>query len=295
MRCKITNSAQKCSTIKSPLTFCGKGLHSGLDVVLTLKSAKCGEGIVFVRTDVSAEKNNKIHCNFNNVTDLTFNTTISNADGISVSTVEHLLAALWSAQISDCLIEINNQEAPIMDGSSLIFLNGLKTAATTIFDASFDAPMPLATIEAEVFVSEKDSSITALPPLYQGQLLIDFEIDFKCKQVGAQRFVFEPSMGDSFGSEIAHAKTFALKKDYDYLRSIGYAKGGEESNGILLETEKIFNPQYLTYANDFVRHKILDLLGDFYTSGHLFSGRFICKKSGHKLTNTFLKTLFNTN
>jgi UDP-3-O-[3-hydroxymyristoyl] N-acetylglucosamine deacetylase len=150
----------------------------------------------------------------------------------------------------------------------------------------------LLTVQNDVFVGDEKSSITAKPPLYQGQFMIEFEIDFDCKQVGFQKFVFEPSNGDCFASQIAHAKTFALKKDYDYLKSIGYALGGRLSNGILLESDKIHNPEYLTYKDDFVRHKILDFIGDLYTSGHLFSGRFFCKKSGHKLSNILLKSLF---
>lgn len=286
---EIVDSKYNKRTILNPVRFSGLGLHSGKSVLMTVKPSQQNTGIIFIRTDVLDDAKNSIKINYNNVTDLTFNTTISNEFGVEVSTVEHLLAALYSLKITDCIVEIDSKETPIMDGSSLIFLNGLKT---TMID-EFEDKIPLAVIKKDIKVVDNQSSIEAKTPLYKDQFYIEFEIDFDCKEVGFQKFIFEPSKGDSFGSEISHAKTFALKSDYDYLQSIGYAKGGRLDNGILLEKEKIHNPQALTFKDDFVRHKILDFLGDLYTSGHLFSGRFYCKKSGHKLSNILLKTLFN--
>jgi len=272
------------ATLRDSVAFSGKALHSGVDVSITINPLHDGTGIFFRRTDI-ADKDNMIKANFKNVSDLTFNTSIKNEAGVEVATTEHLMAALWYYGITDCIIDINNRELPTLDGASKAFLFGLKTCEKVFFTKI----MPIITISDSFAVEHKDTYIKAEP--YNG-LCVDFTIDFACKEVGVQRYIFDQAKGDCFESDIAHAKTFALKKDYDYLKTIGYAQGGDENNGILMTEEEVVNKSAMTFKDDFVRHKILDFIGDIYTSGHLFNAKFTCYKSGHALTNQLLKKIF---
>ncbi len=284
MRNNITQSITYRATLRDQVAFSGKALHSGVDVSITINPLHDCTGIFFRRTDVT-DKHNIIEANFKNVSDLTFNTSIKNDSGVEVSTTEHLMAALWCYGITDCIIDINNKELPTLDGASKAFLFGLKTCEKVFFTQT----MPAITISETFVVEHKDTHIKVEP--YNG-LCVDFTIDFACKEVGVQRYIFDQANGDCFESDIAHAKTFALKKDYDYLKSIGYAQGGDENNGILMTEDEVVNKSAMMFKDDFVRHKILDFIGDLYTSGHLFNAKFTCYKSGHALTNQLLKKIF---
>ncbi len=285
MKIQKTPSSQLRATIASSVKFNGKALHSGKNVSIEIKPSNKG-GIIFKRVDIT-DKNNEITAHFNNVSDLTFNTSIQNDVGVVVSTTEHLMAALWCCGISDCIVEIDEQELPTLDGASKTFLFGLKTVEKVLLTDL----VPQCNILEFLEIKLKDTFIKVEP--YSG-LCIDFIIDFSCKEVGIQRYVFDTSRGDCFESDISHAKTFALKKDYDYLKTIGYAQGGDEYNAILLDEDDIVNKSAITFADDFVRHKVLDFIGDIYTSGYLFNAKFTCYKSGHALTNQMLKQIFNS-
>ena len=243
------------TTIQNPISCYGIGVHSGKKTQVTLKPAKPGTGVVFVRTDV-ATLDNKIQASYCNVFDTTLSTSIKNNAGIQVSTIEHLMAAIWGCSISNIIIEIDGPEVPIMDGSSKPFVFMIECAGKK----QQNAAMRFLKLIKEVRVSDNGSEIIAQPST---ETYIDLTIDFASPVIGKQQHVFSSNV--SFKDEIADSRTFGFVHELDYLQSKGLAKGASLDNAIGIDKDIILNHEGLRHKNEFVRHKLLDLLGYLFS------------------------------
>ena len=269
-------------TINKNITFMGVGLHSGLDVTMTIKPAEPNSGIIFKRIDL--KENNIVIPNIFNVSSAVFCTTISNENGTSVSTIEHLMGALYGLGIDNALIEINNQEVPILDGSAKLFVeaisrNGIKNS---------NAPIKIVKIERKIEFNDGNKTISIEPSKIS--LDIDFELKYENEMIGTQRNlvkVFESDLTDIYNS-----RTFCLFEDVEKLKEMGLAKGGNLDNAIVVKNDKVLNKNGLRNDKEFVNHKILDCMGDLYLAGYKIIGKIICSQGGHKLTNQLLRKVF---
>ena len=269
-------------TINQNLTFKGIGLHSGLEATMTIKPAEPNSGIVFKRIDL--RKNNIIIPNIFNVSSAVFCTTISNEAGASISTIEHLMGALYGLGIDNALVEIDNQEVPILDGSAKIFVE----AISKIGIKSSEAPIKIVKIEKKIEFEDGHKTISIEPSKIS--LDIDFELKYKNSLIGTQRNfvkVFESDLTDIYNS-----RTFCLYEDIEKLKEMGLAKGGSLNNAIVVKNNEILNENNLRNEKEFVNHKILDCMGDLYLAGYKIIGKIICSQGGHKLTNQLLRKVF---
>ena len=269
-------------TIKKDTTFTGIALHSGLDVTVTIKPADPNFGIVFKRVDL--KNNNLVYPNFMNVTNTSLNTTIENEYGVKVSTIEHLMGALFCLGIDNALIEINNEEVPILDGSAKVFIEKLIAAEIN----SSDHPIKIIKINKEVKFSDGERFILIKPSTLS--LNIDFELKYKNRLIGNQRNkvkVYEDDLSDVYNS-----RTYCLYEDIELIKKNGLAKGGSLDNAIVVKDEKVLNNDGLRNQKEFVNHKILDCIGDLYTSGYRIIANIICSQGGHYLTNKLLRKVF---
>ena len=269
-------------TISKNLTFEGVGLHSGLSVIMTIKPAEPNSGIIFKRIDI--KENNVIIPNIFNVSSAVFCTTISNEFGVSVSTVEHLMGALYGLGVDNALIEINNQEVPILDGSAKLFVE----AISKIGIKNSDAPIKIVKIEKKIKFNDGNKTISIEPSKIS--LDIDFELKYENDFIGTQRNlvnVFESDLTDIYNS-----RTFCLFEDIEKLKKMGLAKGGNLDNAIVVKNNEILNKNSLRNDKEFVNHKILDCMGDLYLAGYKIIGKIICSQGGHKLTNQLLRKVF---
>lgn len=270
----------KQQTFENPVKISGIGLHSGLKSEIVLEQAPENAGIVFCNKDV------QIKALYSNVQD-TQNCTCLQREGIKVSTIEHLMAALYALKIDNAMIEISNPELPIADGSAKILLEILKKATLK----EQNAPRKrLKVVQKVHFEDDKGNYIELLPTKKEG-LHIYFEIDFPSKIVGRQIFDADINF-DVFESKIAPARTFCEKYQIDYLRSVGLIKGGSLENAVVLDGEKILNPEGFRVKNECVNHKVLDLIGDLYTSGFFIDADVKAFRTGHFHNNAVLKKLF---
>ena len=269
-------------TINGDITFQGIGLHSGLVVTMTIKPAAPNSGIIFKRIDL--KENNIVIPNIFNVSSAVFCTTISNENGTSVSTIEHLMGALYGLGIDNALIEIDNQEVPILDGSAKLFVeaisrNGIKNS---------NAPIKIVKIEKKIEFNDGNKTISIEPSKIS--LDIDFELKYENEMIGTQRNlvkVFESDLTDIYNS-----RTFCLFEDVEKLKEMGLAKGGNLDNAIVVKNDKLLNENGLRNDKEFVNHKILDCMGDLYLAGYKIIGKIICSQGGHKLTNQLLRKVF---
>ena len=269
-------------TVKSIISFNGIALHSGLTVNLCIKPAEPNFGIVFKRVDLKS--NNLVYPNFNNVSNTSLNTTVENEFGAKVSTIEHLMGALFGLGIDNALIEIDNEEVPILDGSAKEFIEkilsvGIKTSA---------APIKIIKIEKEITFSDGERFISIKPSTLS--LDIEFELKYKNKIIGNQKNkvkVFEDDLTDVFNS-----RTYCLYEDIELIQKKGLAKGGNLKNAIVVKEKEILNPEGLRNEKEFVNHKILDCIGDLYTSGYRIVASIKCSQGGHYLTNQLLRKVF---
>ena len=272
-------------TILKPVSFNGIGLHSGLKVNLTLKPAEPNTGILFKRIDL--KENNILIPSFLHVTNTSLNTTISNDYGVKVSTIEHLMGALFGLGIDNVLVEIDNEEVPIMDGSAKLFVekiisSGFKNSQT---------PIKIIKILKKIEFKEGPKYISIEPSVLN--LNIDFELKYESKFIGNQRNnikVYEDDLTDIFNS-----RTFCLYEDIETIKKNGLAKGGSLENAIVVKGEKVLNNEGLRNNKEFVNHKILDCMGDLYTSGYRMIGSLVCSQGGHYLTNQLLRKVFENN
>ncbi|MDB3947462.1 UDP-3-O-acyl-N-acetylglucosamine deacetylase [Candidatus Pelagibacter sp.] len=269
-------------TIKSKVLFSGIALHSGLKVNLCIKPAEPNFGIVFKRTDY--KDNNLIYPNFLNVTNTMLNTTIENEFGVKVSTIEHLMGALFGLGIDNALIEIDNEEVPILDGSAKEFIEKIINCGLEVSEA----PIKVIKINKEVKFSDGNRFITIEPSTLS--LDIDFELKYENQIIGNQRNkvkVFEDDLTNVFNS-----RTFCLFEDVELIRKKGLGKGGSLDNAIVVNDNKVLNQEGLRNDKEFVNHKILDCIGDLFTSGYRIIAKIKCSQGGHYLTNQLLRKVF---
>ncbi|MDC1163467.1 UDP-3-O-acyl-N-acetylglucosamine deacetylase [Candidatus Pelagibacter sp.] len=269
-------------TINQDITFNGIGLHSGLAVTMTVKPAAPNTGIIFKRIDL--KENNVVVPNIFNVSSAVFCTTISNDHGVSVSTIEHLMGALYGLGIDNVLIEIDNQEVPILDGSAKLFVE----AISKIGIKNSDTPIKIIKILRKIEFVDENKTITLEPSKIS--LDIDFELKYTNEFIGTQRNsvkVFESDLSDIYNS-----RTFCLFEDIEKLKELGLAKGGTIDNAIVVKDNQVLNQNGLRNQKEFVNHKILDCMGDLYLAGYKIIGKIVCSQGGHKLTNQLLRKVF---
>jgi len=269
-------------TINENISFKGVGLHSGLEAILTIKPAEPNTGIIFKRIDI--KENNIVIPNIFNVSSAVFCTTISNDYNVSVSTIEHLMGALYGMGIDNALIEINNQEVPILDGSAKMFVE----AISNIGIRNSETPIKVIKIEKKIEFTDGKKGITIEPSKIS--LDIDFELKYENELIGIQRNlvkVYESDLTDVYNS-----RTFCLLEDVKKLKEMGLAKGGSLQNAIVVKNNKILNEEGLRNKKEFVNHKILDCMGDLYLTGYKIIGKIVCTQGGHKLTNQLLRKVF---
>ncbi|MCR9256310.1 MAG: UDP-3-O-acyl-N-acetylglucosamine deacetylase [Alphaproteobacteria bacterium] len=272
-------------TLKTSVTCQGVGLHSGAATTLRLRPGRPDSGICFVRTDVT-DLPNRIPALYDRVTDTLLNTRIENEHGVFVSTIEHLMAALAGEEIDNAVIEVSGPEVPIMDGSSSEFLALIHEAGVVEQEALRRAIRILKPIETV----EKDGFARLLPTEGNG-FTVDFEIDFASPAIGRQIWTGKPVNG-TFLAEISRARTFGFKHEVDHLRAMGLARGGSLENAVVVDGDQVLNPEGLRYEDEFVRHKVLDCVGDLYLAGRPIIGHFEGAKTGHAFHNRLLRALF---
>ena len=270
-------------TISKPITISGIGLHTGIDVSMRLIPAQADFGIKFYRTDLTS--NNVVEAIWSNVSNTELSTTISNRSGASISTIEHLMSCLSGLHIDNIKIEINGPEVPIMDGSSKDFVNLIEASPIK----NLNKKRKTIKVKKNILVKKNDSSVELKP---NNQFSIDFEIDFPSKVINKQSCHLQLINGN-YKHDIASARTFGFEKDVNILRSNGLALGGSLENAVVVGENKILNEEGLRFNDEFVRHKILDSIGDLYLAGAPIQGYFFGNKSGHYLNNLLLKSLFS--
>ena len=276
----MTHLTQK--TIKNNVSFSGVALHSGLDVNICIKPAEPNFGIVFKRVDLS--NNNLVYPNFMNVTNTSLNTTVENEFGVRISTIEHLMGALFGLGIDNALIEIDSEEVPILDGSAKEFIEKIMLSGIKISEA----PIKIIKINKEIKYEEGERYISIQPSKLS--LDINFQLKYKNELIGNQSNkikVYEDDLTNIFNS-----RTFCLFEDIELIKNNGLAKGGSLKNAIVVKDKEILNPEGLRNEKEFVNHKILDCIGDLYTSGYRIVASINCSQGGHYLTNQLLRKVF---
>ena len=272
------------TTLNTPVSFEGIALHSGLNTKITILPTEADQGITFKRVDL--KKNNLIQANFTNVSSAKLCSTLKNEKGVKVSTVEHLLAALYIANIDNAIIEIDNEEVPIMDGSAKNFISVLnKTEIKTLKNK-----IKYLKIISKIELIENQKKISIEPNDFA--LEVDFKLNYDNKIIGKQRNIVNFQTDDL--EDIYNSRTFCLFEDIEKIKKLGLAKGGSLDNAIVVGKNKLLNNNGLRNEKEFVNHKILDLAGDFVLSGYRILGKVICEQGGHLLTNSFLKKLFTS-
>ena len=269
-------------TIAKKTIFKGVGLHSGLNTEVKILPAAENFGIVFKRID--HDKDNIIKANFKNVSSAKLCTTLENKFNITVSTVEHLLAALYITGIDNALIEINNSEVPIMDGSSKEFVEAINEIGVK----NLNAKRKYLKVIKKFEFKENEKTISIEPN--DNGLEVNFQLVYANKVIGTQsnKVNFE----DSDLTNVYTSRTFCLFEDIEKIQKIGLAKGGSLENAVVVKDDKILNAEGLRNNKEFVNHKILDLAGDFLLSGYRILGNVKCTQGGHSLSNLFLRDFF---
>jgi UDP-3-O-[3-hydroxymyristoyl] N-acetylglucosamine deacetylase len=279
----MLNHNQK--TILKTVSFTGVGLHSGLETDVKIVPAAENHGIIFKRTDLDI--NNIIKANFENVSSAKLCTTLQNKFNVTVSTVEHLLAALYITGIDNALIEVGNREVPIMDGSSKEFVETI--IRTGIKKQNAKRKYLKITKNFKLQEGEKKISIE---PDNEG-LKVDFQLVYTNKVIGTQSN--QINFSDTDLTNVYTSRTFCLFEDIEEIKKKGLAKGGTLDNAVVVKDNEILNTEGLRNDKEFVNHKILDLAGDFLLSGYRILGSVKCKQGGHSLSNLFLRAFFKDN
>jgi UDP-3-O-[3-hydroxymyristoyl] N-acetylglucosamine deacetylase len=269
-------------TLKKEINCFSIGLHTGRKVNMKIKPAPVDTGIVFIRTDLP--DNNVIYANYKNVCDTTLATTLG-SNGVTVSTVEHLMSAFSGMGVDNAFIELDSFEVPVMDGSSLPFVNMLKEVGTHRQKKN----KKMLIIRKAVSVNDGTASAMFLP---SDEFKITYEIDFKHPVIGKQSYGMTFS-DEVYEREICAAQTFGFLKDLEFLQAKGLALGGSLKNAIVLDDKKIINKEGQRIPGVFVKHKILDAIGDLFLLGMPIIGHFVAYKSGHRLNNLLLKELMS--
>ncbi|CRK74572.1 UDP-3-O-acyl-N-acetylglucosamine deacetylase [Nereida ignava] len=272
------------TTLRTPVTFTGTGLHSGRAVRMTVAPASTNYGIWFRRTDVASSKDNLIPATWDRVEISPLCTLLVNDAGVTVSTVEHVMAALTGCGIHNAMIEIDGGEVPILDGSSVTFAQSFLNAGVQTLGAPLQAIRILKDIEVTV-----DGATASLSP--SDALEIDFSIDFADGAIGRQRKHLNLRNG-TFVRELSDSRTFCRQSDVDAMRSNGLALGGTLTNAVVVDGDAVLSPGGFRHADEAVRHKMLDALGDLSLAGHPILGRYTGVRAGHAMTNRLLRALF---
>lgn len=270
-------------TMSKTATLHGIGLHSGAETTLKIKKAEVNKGITFIRTDVS-DRDNQIPAKWDRVVDTRLCTMIGNEAGVTVGTIEHLMAALRACGVDNAIIELDGPEVPIMDGSSEPFVHaiekaGLKTQA---------APRRAIKILKEVVIEDGDKRVVLKPAVGSKFKSI---IEFAHPSIGHQSYEIEMLQGQ-FMTDISDARTFGFMEEVAALRAMGLALGGSMDNAIVLDKATVLNEEGLRYGDEFARHKLLDAVGDLYLAGAPIIGQYEGFKAGHALNNQILHKLF---
>jgi UDP-3-O-[3-hydroxymyristoyl] N-acetylglucosamine deacetylase len=270
-------------TISDKIELTGVGLHNGVDVNLTIKPSKPDTGISFKRIDVDSD--NTVNANFKNVVEPILCTKLKNHNGITVSTVEHLMAAFYGEGIDNALVEVDASEIPIMDGSAIEFVDAIRSVG--IKEQNELRKFINVLKKVEVREGEKYISIEPL----NKDLIVDFEIVYSNSLIRTRRKEFKLSNGDL--TNIYNSRTFCLFEDIEQIKSQGLAKGGTLDNAIVVQGDRVLNEDGLRNRHEFVYHKILDCLGDLMLSGHRIFGHIKTSQGGHALTNKLLVKFFS--
>ena len=270
-------------TLSKQINFKGIGLHSGKESKIKLCAAEEDHGIIFKRVDLN--KNNLIKASFTNVSSARLCTTLENNSGVKVSTVEHLLAALYISGIDNALVEIDSEEVPIMDGSSQDFLNEIKKI--DLVEQSKKRKFLKILNKIELVDGKRKISIEP----NDSSLQVSFQLNYENKIIGNQKNVVDFHKDDL--EDITKSRTFCLYEDIEKIKKFGLAKGGSLENAVVVKNDKVMNEGGLRNKKEFVNHKILDLAGDFLLSGYRILGKVACYQGGHELTNLFLRKIFN--
>ena len=270
-------------TLSKKISFQGIGIHTGERVKINILPASPNSGIIFKRTDLRSK--NIIYPNYANVTDTTLCTTISNEYGVKVSTIEHLMGALYGAGVDNVVIEINSQEVPILDGSAKEFVNSIQNVGLKFSDQ----PIKIIKINKKIKLGNNEKYISIEKSNVSGD--IEFEIKYDNKLIKNQKNkvnIFEDNLNDIFNS-----RTFCLFEDIEKLKKLNLGKGGSLDNAIVVKENKILNSSGLRNKLEFVNHKILDCMGDLFLSGYKIIGSLKCSQGGHYLTNKLLRKIFS--
>lgn len=275
------------TTLKAPLNFEGVGLHSGKPVHMTVRPASAEHGIWFLRTDVAADAAGAdalVPARYDAVEPSSLCTSLTNTAGTSVSTVEHLMAALAGCGVHNALVEVDGPEVPILDGSSQPFVEAiLSTGLVTL-----DAPVRAIEVLREVSVSHGDATASLAPA---GALHICFDIAFPDPAIGTQSKSLDMANG-AFVHELSDSRTFCRLAEVEAMRANGLALGGTLENAVVVDGSEILSPGGLRHADEPVRHKMLDALGDLALAGAPLVGAYRGNRAGHALTNRLLRALF---
>ena len=269
-------------TVKDIISIKGVGLHSGKDVNLTIKPSAANTGIVFKRIDLV--DNNIVIPDVFNVSSAVLCTTISNTHGVSISTLEHLMGAFYGMGIDNALVEIDNEEVPILDGSAKLFVEEIKKVGIE----TSNEPIKIIKIDKKIEFTDGVKYISIEPS--KMSLDIDFELKYENSLIGNQRNTIKVYETDL--NEVYNSRTFCLYEDVEKLKNMGLAKGGSLDNAIVVDKNQILNKEGLRNKKEFVNHKILDCMGDLYLAGYKMIAKVVCKQGGHKLTNQLLRKVF---
>ena len=269
-------------TLAGSAICAGVGVHTGAHVRLSIRPAPSGAGIVFVRTDIK-DRDNRVAARADMVVAARLGTVIANAAGVTVSTIEHLMAAMAMLGVDNATVELDGPEVPIMDGSALPFVQLLDRSGFR----RQEAPQRYIEVLETVSVVEGDKRASLSPC---DHFEVAFEIEFPSAVIGKMRIDLEVTE-DSFRRELAAARTFGFIEEVEALRAAGLARGGSLENVIVIDGDRVLNPEGLRFEDEFVRHKALDAIGDLYTLGAPLLARFEGVKAGHALNNALVRAL----
>ena len=270
-------------TLSETFSVTGVGVHSGAAATLTVHAAPVNNGITFIRTDIT-DRDNVIAARFDSVTDTRLCTVLANKAGATVSTVEHVLSAFAALGVDNAVVEIDGPEIPIMDGSAAPFVKALDRAGL----ARQKTPRKVIVIKKTISVQDGDKEVILSPA--DGQYF-GFEIAFDNALIGRQKYLHKMKES-SYRAEISAARTFGFLHEVEALRKMGLARGGSLDNAIVVDGDKVLNPDGLRFKNEFVRHKVLDAIGDIYLAGFQIIGHYHGVKAGHAMNNKILHALF---
>lgn len=271
-------------TLRNPINCTGVGLHTGLKANMRLVPAAANHGIRFRRVDID-DRDNEIEARYDRVTDCLLSTSVGNDAGVKISTIEHLMAAFAGTEIDNVLVELDGPEVPVMDGSSQPFVFLIECAGRQ----EQAAQRKRIRVQRPIEVRDADAACSLLP---SRGFSVGFEIDFESPAVTLRDGFFDLSNG-AFKREIARARTFGFERDIRKLWELGLARGGSLENAVVVGTDdELMNDGGLRYADEFVRHKVLDAVGDLYLAGAPLLAHFQGERSGHALNNALLRALF---